>query len=176
MSPELIAIIGAPIALAAVILPSLHAMRRDIAGLHSNIAGIHRDIAEVHRDIAGVHRDVADLRERMARLEGLFEGLHPPRVRTAPARRVAACTPPYGPNPARPRQKNRPDCCSAPYGALRALQGRVRLGEDDAGRLSTRFRPCAQRTYRGDKTANGRRGERPGPTPHFDPQLAEMRM
>ena len=60
MSPELVAIIGAAIALAAVILPSLHAMRRDIAGLH--------------RDIAGVHRDVADLRERMARLEGLFEG------------------------------------------------------------------------------------------------------
>ena len=60
MSPELIAIIGTAIALAAVILPSLHAMRRDIAGLH--------------RGIAGIHRDVADLRERMARLEGLFEG------------------------------------------------------------------------------------------------------
>lgn len=29
---------------------------------------------DVHRDIAGVHRDIADLRERMARLEGLFEG------------------------------------------------------------------------------------------------------
>ena len=67
MSPEIIAIIGDAIALAAVILPSLHAMRRDIAGLHSNIAGIHRDIAEVHRD-------VVDLRERMARIEGLFEG------------------------------------------------------------------------------------------------------
>ena len=51
MSPELIAILitilGAAIALAAVILPGQHAMRRDIA----------------------------DLRERMARLEGLFEGL-----------------------------------------------------------------------------------------------------
>ena len=50
MSPELIAIliaiVGAAIALAAVILPGQHAMRRDIA----------------------------DLRERMARLEGLFEG------------------------------------------------------------------------------------------------------
>ncbi len=29
---------------------------------------------DVHRDFAGVHRDIADLRERMARLEGLFEG------------------------------------------------------------------------------------------------------
>ena len=60
MSPEFIATIGTAIALAAVILPSLHAIRRDIAG--------------VHRDIAGVHRDIADLGERMARLEGLFEG------------------------------------------------------------------------------------------------------
>ena len=53
MSPELIAIIDTAVALAAVILPSLHAMRRDIAG---------------------IHRDVADLGERMAWLEGLFEG------------------------------------------------------------------------------------------------------
>ena len=28
----------------------------------------------MRRDIAGGHRDVADLRERMARIEGLFEG------------------------------------------------------------------------------------------------------
>lgn len=28
----------------------------------------------LHQDIAGIHRDIADLRERMARLEGLFEG------------------------------------------------------------------------------------------------------
>ena len=33
-----------------------------------------RDIAGIHRDIAEVHRDIADLRERMARIEGLFEG------------------------------------------------------------------------------------------------------
>ena len=58
MSLELIAIISAAIALAAAILPGQYAMRRDIAGLH---------------------RDIADLRERMARLEGLFEGFHPPR-------------------------------------------------------------------------------------------------
>ena len=53
MSPELVAIIGAAIALAAAILSGQYAMRRDIAGLR---------------------RDIADLRERMARLEGLFEG------------------------------------------------------------------------------------------------------
>ena len=47
MSPELIAIVGAAIALAAVILPGQHAMRRDIA----------------------------DLRELMARLEGTLQVL-----------------------------------------------------------------------------------------------------
>ena len=60
MSPESIAIIGAAIALTAVILPSLHATRRDLA--------------EVHRDLVRVRRDLADLRERMARLASLFEG------------------------------------------------------------------------------------------------------
>ena len=53
MSPEIIAIISAAIALAAAILPGQYAMRRGIAGLH---------------------RDIVDLRERMARLEGLIEG------------------------------------------------------------------------------------------------------
>lgn len=47
ISPEFIAIIGAAIALAALILPSLNAMRRDIS----------------------------ELRERMAKLEGTVEVL-----------------------------------------------------------------------------------------------------
>ncbi len=47
ISPELIAIIAAAISLAALILPGLHAMRRDIV----------------------------DLRERMARLEGAVDVL-----------------------------------------------------------------------------------------------------
>ena len=54
MSPELIAIIGAAMTLAAVILPGQYAMRRDIAG---------------------IHHDIADLRERMARLEGTVQVL-----------------------------------------------------------------------------------------------------
>ena len=28
----------------------------------------------LHRDMGNLHRDIGDLRERMARLEGLFEG------------------------------------------------------------------------------------------------------
>ena len=56
LSPEIIAIVGTGIALAATILPSLHSLRRD----------------------------VTDLRERMARLEGLFEGFTG-RTNTDPA-------------------------------------------------------------------------------------------
>lgn len=56
MSAELIAIIAASV----VILGFLW--------------NLHRDLAGIHRDVNGVHRDMADLRERMARIEGLFEG------------------------------------------------------------------------------------------------------
>ncbi len=54
MSPELIAIIAAAIALAGVILPGQWAMRRDIGGLRN---------------------DMAQVRERLARLEGAVEVL-----------------------------------------------------------------------------------------------------
>ena len=38
------------------------------------IQHVREDVASVRTDVAGVRGDVADLRERMARLEGLFEG------------------------------------------------------------------------------------------------------
>ena len=57
MAPDtitiVIAIIGTGIALGVLIVPSLRDLRRDVAG---------------------IHRDIAGLRERMVRLEGLFEG------------------------------------------------------------------------------------------------------
>ena len=53
MSSELIGIIVATIALGAAIVPGQRAMRGEIAD---------------------IRKDIADLRERMARLEGLFEG------------------------------------------------------------------------------------------------------
>ena len=49
----LVAIIGTGISLAGLILPDLRSMKRDIGALRDS---------------------VGDLRERMARLEGLFEG------------------------------------------------------------------------------------------------------
>jgi hypothetical protein len=38
------------------------------------IQHVREDVADVRGDVADVRGDVADLRERMARLEGLFEG------------------------------------------------------------------------------------------------------
>ena len=38
------------------------------------IQRVREDVANVRGDVADVRGDVADLRERMARLEGLFEG------------------------------------------------------------------------------------------------------
>ena len=64
MSPELMAVIGAAIALAAVILSSQRAMRRGIGDMRQ----------DMHQEIRKVQQDIGDLRERMARLEGLFEG------------------------------------------------------------------------------------------------------
>ena len=54
MSPEIIAILGVGIALAALIL-RLHATLRD--------------------DVRELRRDQSDLRDRVSRLEGLLEGL-----------------------------------------------------------------------------------------------------
>lgn len=60
MTPEVIAILGVGIALGGMILyiaRGLNELRRDVA-----------------RDVAGLQNNISDLRERMARLEGLFEG------------------------------------------------------------------------------------------------------
>ena len=122
MSPELVAIITA----AVIILGFLW-------NLHRDMAGIHRDIAGLHRDIAGVHRDVGDLRERMARLEGLFEGFTrrepPPPPATYPPVRAALSR-------LRPRQPR-----TAPVPAA----GRVRQTWD-ASPAKTPVRPATGRT------------------------------
>ena len=60
MSAELIAVIAVGVGLAGLMLTGLRAVRIEI-----------RDVrVEMH----DVRSDVGDLRERMARLEGLFEG------------------------------------------------------------------------------------------------------
>ena len=47
-------------ALAVIVIPLLFAIFTTLRG--------------IQRDIGGLHKDIGDLRERMARLEGLFEG------------------------------------------------------------------------------------------------------
>ena len=48
-----------------------HELKRE---LKQEIHHVREDVAHVRGDVADVRGDVADLRERMARLEGLFEG------------------------------------------------------------------------------------------------------
>ena len=79
MSPEMLTIIGAAIALAAVILPGQQAMRRDITDLRERMTHLEKDLSErmarLEKDLSErMARLEKDLSERMARLEGLFEG------------------------------------------------------------------------------------------------------
>ena len=46
----------------------------EIQHVREDVANARGDVANVRGDVAVVRGDVADLRERMARLEGLFEG------------------------------------------------------------------------------------------------------
>lgn len=63
----MVTIIGTAIALAAVIVPGQRAMRQEIG--------------DVRQEMGEMRRDIGDLRERMARIEGLFEGF----TRSAPS-------------------------------------------------------------------------------------------
>ena len=64
MSQELIGIIIAAIALAAILVPGQWALRKDIATLGES----------TRKDMSDLRKDIAALSERMAKVEGLFEG------------------------------------------------------------------------------------------------------
>ena len=107
MTGEIIAILTVGVALAGLILTSVHGLRGEIAGLRGDtqaqmgelreeIAGLRRDmqaemgglrgeIAALRGEIAEIRSELAQLRERMAHLEGLLDGL-----REAIAARVAS--------------------------------------------------------------------------------------
>lgn len=69
MSAELIAILAVGVALGVPLWAAMRDLRRDIGALR-----------------AGMAQDIGELRERMARLEGLFEGYAGVRPqKTAPA-------------------------------------------------------------------------------------------
>ena len=46
----------------------------EIQHVREDVANARGDVANVRGDVADVRGDVSDLRDRMARLEGLFEG------------------------------------------------------------------------------------------------------
>ena len=82
MSAEVVALIGVGVAvltvsvsLAALILKGIGAGRAETVALRVEMR---RDMAdlrtEMRADMADLRADMADLRDRMARLEGLFEG------------------------------------------------------------------------------------------------------
>ena len=105
MSPEFIAVIGAAIALAAVILSSQRAMRKEITDMrkemHEEIGNLRQEVRqeigklrqEMHQEISKLHQEIGDLRERMARLEGMFEGF----TRNMPGRQPEAAPSPQSP-------------------------------------------------------------------------------
>ena len=105
MSPEFIAVIGAAIALAAVILSSQRAMRKEISDMrkemHQEIGKLRQEVRqeigdlrqEMHQEIGKLHQEIGDLRERMARLEGMFEGF----TRNMPGRQPEAAPGPQSP-------------------------------------------------------------------------------
>ena len=75
-------IVGTAIALAAVIVPGQRAMRQEMNGVRQEINDVRLEVNDVRQEIGDVRRDISDLRERMARLEGLFEGF----TKAAPSR------------------------------------------------------------------------------------------
>ena len=46
----------------------------EIQNVREDVAHVREDVAHVRGDVSDLRGDAADLRERMARLEGLFEG------------------------------------------------------------------------------------------------------
>ena len=78
MSPELIAILAVGVALGGAMLATMRGLRSDMIDLRSEV----RDVRSEVRDVRSA---VGDLRERMARLEGLFEGFTGRGGRESPA-------------------------------------------------------------------------------------------
>ena len=90
MSPELIAILAVGVTLAGVLLSGQRALRSEMRDLRSEMrdlcqstearfAAVEAQIADLRQStearFAAVEAQIADLRERMAKLEGLLEGL-----------------------------------------------------------------------------------------------------
>ena len=75
MSPELIAIVAVGVSLGAVMLAAMRGLRSDLRSEMSDLrSDLRSEMSDLRSEVRDVRSDVGDLRERMARLEGLFEG------------------------------------------------------------------------------------------------------
>ena len=67
----IVTVIGVGTALGGLILNGQRSLEAAIADNRTEIREVRADVANLRKE---VHQDIAELRERMARLEGLFEG------------------------------------------------------------------------------------------------------
>ena len=72
MSPETYAIVAVAIALAGLILSGHGALHASLADVRQALKDQRGELNELRNEI---HRDIASLSERVARLEGLVEGI-----------------------------------------------------------------------------------------------------
>ena len=74
MSAELIAILAVGVALGGAMLATMRGLRVEMGDLRSEVRDVRGEVRDVRSEVREVRSDVGELRERMARLEGLFEG------------------------------------------------------------------------------------------------------
>ncbi len=70
----IVAVIGTGIALWRVNKASMDRLHVDISNVRNEISDVRGEISDVRSEISDVRSEIGGLRERMARLEGLFEG------------------------------------------------------------------------------------------------------
>lgn len=74
MSPELVSILAVGVALAGLTLTGLRGVRTEMHAVRAEMNTVRVEMNALRTELNDVRKDVADLCERVARLEGLFEG------------------------------------------------------------------------------------------------------
>ena len=87
MTPELIGIFAMGVALAGLVLVSNRGIRAEIRDVRAEVRDVRAEVKDVRADIESLRGGMVELRERMARIEGMFEGFlrRPPRREPEPA-------------------------------------------------------------------------------------------